>query len=222
MVQLVNIYIKDFKEELFESENLIPNLVNGCLVLQYLLVEDKQSGVLNKMNIMVLRLLILAENHPEMVKSAEKMINYPLLEELGEGISRDKKSSNRHFSRKEKLFVEIYLKAQSLHERLCEHTSKEIGHSYVNSSLISRAKRAMRVMSEKNNFKFLSYYHFFKDLKTEQRQMLDTTIETQHNSFDVKTMARLEFDQCQKFELSFNQKDQLMPFSYIAFTRQSG
>jgi hypothetical protein len=45
--------------------------------------------------------------------------------------------------------------------------AKEIDICYNRSSLIARAQRGQKVMAEKNNFNFLSYYHFFKDLKTE-------------------------------------------------------
>lgn len=131
------------------------------------------------MNEICLRLLILAEENISLIQNAEKLVYFPLLQNLAENIER-KKEDHASYSKKQKLFVEIYLKVLSLHEKLCEHFKTELGDSYVRSSLIQRARRGIRVMEEKNNFKFLSYYHFFKDLKPEQKQMLDQTIETQH------------------------------------------
>jgi hypothetical protein len=59
MVQILKIYIKEFQDELFSEENIIPNIINGCLVLQYLLFDDRSSGILNRLNKTVLRLLHL-------------------------------------------------------------------------------------------------------------------------------------------------------------------
>ena len=95
--------------------------------------------MLNNLNKTVLRLLDLVQRNIQHVKNVDKVINFPLLRSLAEGI--DRKDSDIKYTKKQRYFIEIELKALDIHKKATDFFKKEFDECYNKSSLIARAQR---------------------------------------------------------------------------------
>jgi len=83
---------------------------------------------------------------------------------------------------------------------------------------VSEAKRALRIVREKNSFQFLKYYVFHSQLADQQKKLINESVATQHNHFDVKTMAKYSIDQVERISIKFSDKCDFKPLTFMGIS----
>jgi hypothetical protein len=80
---------------------------------------------------------------------------------------------------------------------------------------ILQAKRALQIVSEKDAFAFLLYQIHLKNVKDHELKQMNSTFETHHPAFDVKTAAKFSINQVQRMTLKFSEKCEFKPFTFF-------
>ena len=81
---------------------------------------------------------------------------------------------------------------------------------------VSEAKRALRIVREKGSFSFLKYYVYHSQLADHQKKLMNETVATQHNHYDVKIMAKYSIEQVERISIKVTDKCDA-PYKKITF-----
>jgi len=218
----ISLFIENRAKWLTENNSYLPNLFSMAvgMILKFW-NTTKENAIITKLLHSCIHLVFyMSEYLKEMNDNGilEKFVNEPLITKIVKQIDYEKadKPDNKSFSEKQKLLLEIYLGLIGLVQK----ASNDFGRLTWDSTLeitkgISIAKRGLQIIKEKDAFNFLPYFIHHKDLKDNEKNMLNQTYESNHNAFNVKTCGKFVIDQVERMTIKFSDKSDFKPLTWM-------
>ena len=88
------------------------------------------------------------------------------------------------------MLLEMHLKLSDLHQEIIDKEIAIIPSSLKNSEGILTVRRNKQILLERTKFKFLRYLAFYENLEDHQKELVNTSIESNHYAFDTKILAK--------------------------------
>ena len=217
LIELVNLYIVECPEIIFEKEDIFKNLMSMLLLIPCVFRGDAKLQKMVYLTILKIVVLIEQNVNDYSARIKQDLLSLKIFKKLVESVEFDKDSGNSStfkLTDEHKLLFEIFLKFSSIHKASFKDGIEPI-YTYKQSLL--DMEKCKQVLKERKEFDMISYCMYLKDLDDASKQATIIN-ETQHNHYAPKITARINHAGFKKMEVKIQTGSELEKYSSVAIT----